>query len=246
MVQLVLALMVACLIVPCSSLINYDVKVICDEFEEIKSIELKDAVISLIVNNSQIRMKCETPIFSEFPKLTTLSVRKSNFVSINKHCFDGLDQLRRLFLSQSTIKEVDFGSLNNSKVQFIFLDRSNITKVELKGSQMPELEQLDMSSNLLSNFTLTSEIMPKIKRIDLSQNKVTKFLIESESIDALILKNNLIERFEADDLKTPQLLVLELSFNRLLTLTPEMLNNAPKIEHLYLTGTLVKKLMLSR
>lgn len=218
----------------------------CDDFDEIKSLENKENVMSLNVEGQKTPLACVTPILQDFPKLNSLDNNNGYFLIVHRPCFEGLTDIKSISLNANKIVEVDFATFNNSDIRAIFLNNNFILKANFEGVRMPELVQLELYGNLLEEVTITTINMPKVNNIYLGENKITRFRIENENVQKVDLQSNRIKTFNGDDLKVPNADTLYLNNNNLLFVVPEMFANAPKVEQMFLAHNLITRIDFPR
>ncbi|OQV21317.1 Relaxin receptor 1 [Hypsibius exemplaris] len=114
-------------------------------------------------------------VFRLLPDLRHLDFRKNSISGLNNRAFNGLSNLRRLWLGQNGIQSWEPHSFNNSKLRWLDLKANRITLEAGMFSKLNSLYYLDISSNLIEHIAEnTFEATPQLEELSLANNSLVE------------------------------------------------------------------------
>jgi hypothetical protein len=155
---------------------EYNGKVICDENENIKILNLNSVKLTKIPNH-----------LFELKSLQLLDLSSNKITNIKSESFDQLESLETLYLSYNEIKEIeknDFNGLIN--LQNLYLGGNKLTEIKKESfNKLKKLEWLDLFKNQINCIPIEINF---IKEIYL--NSISKPITEKDYCKNPIKTNN--------------------------------------------------------
>lgn len=177
--------------------------------------------------------------FIHLHNLEVLDLKQSQIHHLDNNSFISLLSLKELYLSDNYIQHVyaeSFTGLGN--ISKLYLQSNNISVIE-KGSfpQMKRLEVLDLSRNHLVHHAI--EYPSSLRQLHLSHNKIStmKSMGDLFKLQELYLQGNDISYIASDWFANmTSLQIVDMSENRLSTISDGLFSTLPKLEELSLKG----------
>lgn len=185
----------------------------------------------------------EDKAFRGLINLKTLFLEANAIAQIKNKTFTGTKNLQRLDLSKNIINDIQTGSfVHMSKLKTINLNQNRISRLQagiFNGLRM--IERIDLSVNVISEvedgvfdglFTLN------ILELGFNQLLVLPegFLDGAPNLGSLFLAQNQIEEIHPNLGNLTKLTVLDVSYNPILNIDPEILFNLEKLESFEIRG----------
>lgn len=212
---------------------NYT-RVTCDTFNDLEDFQKRENVQSLTIHGQISPKPCLFPMLPGFGKLTSLKYDYGYTGMVSSSCFAANPHLMFLRLNHNRILTVSFETFNRGPIKKLSLNNNEIRQAPLNGVVMAKLEELDLSKNHLQSFEIDAINAPSLKKLFLRGNKIKTIKLNCPRATEVHLQHNLIESFEPSDLILPKVERLFFSRNRLIVMSPDMLEQAPKLTWLTL------------
>jgi Leucine-rich repeat (LRR) protein len=187
--------------------------------------ELKNLVDLDLAYNRLI--KISKKLFENFTVINSLDLSYNYLDGFGENAFLGLDNLKMLHLSSNYIKILSRNFLNHlNSLQILNLNKNGLKHVEpFSFRNLRNLSELNLQSNKLSGFVENSTLynLTNLRVLNLNLNYFTSIneslksnLKHLESLETLLMRNNLIEYLNENDFEfNPYLKEIDLNFNRI-------------------------------
>ncbi|XP_055302463.1 insulin-like growth factor-binding protein complex acid labile subunit isoform X1 [Sitodiplosis mosellana] len=185
----------------------------------------------------------EDKAFRGLINLKTLFLEANSITQIRNKTFTGTKNLQRLDLSKNQINDIQTGSfVHMSKLKTIHLNQNRIGRLQaglFSGFRM--IERIDLSVNAISEVEDgVFEGLTTLNILELGFNRLMTlpegFLNGVPNLVSLFLAQNQIEEIHPDLGNLTKLTVLDLSYNPILHMDPEVLFGLDKLESLETRG----------
>lgn len=172
----------------------------------------------------------------------------SNLKSLNPNIFNSIKSVKNVYLSNNYLSEINFNFFDKNfknSIESIVLKNNSLDRIPSL-SELKSLNYLDLSHNRIQDLSEFEACQSSLDTIDLSENLIENlrynFSISlKKSLSSLVLNSNKIH--ELDNFKDfDQLNNLQLSGNKLVSLSRTTFENLPKLAHLDLSHNLISKI----
>ncbi|KAH8294122.1 hypothetical protein KR054_008657 [Drosophila jambulina] len=203
----------------------------------------------LLAAHNQLDMVSEMA-FHNSTQLQVLDLAYNNLDRVGERTFEGLVRLEQLNLEGNRLSELSDGVFERTKLQM--LENINLAHNRFEYAPLNALQRqfffvssVDLSHNRIKELPGDDSIMVNIKRIDLSFNPLSpravhNVLNEPKTVRELSLAGTGIEQLEL--LETPFLQFLNLSYNKLRNVKPEVFQRVTLLETLDLSSNQLESL----
>ncbi|GAB0086207.1 hypothetical protein DMENIID0001_002120 [Sergentomyia squamirostris] len=185
---------------------------------------------------------CTKPVFSSVKSVEHLTLSNASVWQFSPQCMHGLNALKIIDLAYNELTSIDLSAFRTSaemKINTIQLHSNNIVDLDFTRVELPELVVFNASRNHVISVKLKSQNIPVIDTMDLSRNQISLIEMESGLMRELNLSYNKITLFEGKNFVLPRLYTLDLTHNRLTSITPDMLVNVRAVRKIYLAHNFI-------
>ncbi|XP_030753584.1 protein artichoke isoform X2 [Sitophilus oryzae] len=189
------------------------------------------------------------PLNLDLPALKILDLTKNRIEFIPKGLFTRLPQLRKLYLGKNFLKKLEDGTLRGlSKLEALDLMENGLIHLgTYVFRDTSDLRDLNLGNNRLE--LINPELFHSIthlKRLNLTQNLINEILPgtmdKNNELQMIDVSSNKLVRLPSAFMGLKNLRILNINYNRLNSIDPEILGSLPSLRALKLAHNFIKEL----